>query len=314
MVAADMVRACYRALFGREREKKKAARQKTRLTRLEALLTNFMSSPENQTIIPGPIRTIIDSIYDDVNRHIDYDVSPEQLAACFARIRREWTILGENEPYWSVSTHDAFKLNNINGKAVDDFYASGRATVSHLKNFLARNGRELPKGHCLEFGCGTGRVTGHLAELFELVTGIDISPGNLKLAGEHMRNAGLANVSLMLLESPGQLTSLPAYDFLFSTIVLQHNPPPLQNFILDKLFARLRPGGGAFVQIPTNTPGYTFKIDDYLKGTSPGLEMHDLPMHVVFARLDQHNMVPIEVLADNWTGLFGSHTFFAIKT
>ncbi len=313
MVKADMVRACYRALFRRERENERAARQKTRLTNLEALLMNFMSSPENQAIIPEPIRTIIDAIYDDVDRHIDYNVQPEQLADCFARIRREWTILGENEPYWSVSTNDAFKLKNLNAKAVNDFFASGRSTVSHLKSFLARNGRELPKGHCLEFGCGTGRVTIHLAELFELVTGIDISPGNLKLAGEHMRNAGLTNVSFKLLETPEQLASLPAYDFLFSTIVLQHNPPPLQDFILDKLFARLRSGGGAFVQISTNTPRYSFKIDDYLKGTSPGLEMHDLPMHVVFARLDQHNMVPVEVLADNWTGMFGSHTFFATK-
>jgi len=308
-----MVRACYRALFRRERENERAARQKTRLTNLEALLTDFMSSPENQTIIPGPIRTIIDTIYDDVNRRIDYNVRSEQLAACFARIRREWTTLGEQEPYWSVSTNDAFKRKNLNAKAVDDFFASGRATVSHLKSVLARSGRELPKGHCLEFGCGTGRVTEHLAELFELVTGVDISLGNLKLAGEHMRNAGLANVSFKLFGSPEQLASLPAYDFLFSTIVLQHNPPSLQNVILNKLFARLRSGGGAFVLIPTNTPGYNFKIDDYLRGTSPSLEMHDLPMQVVFARLDQHNMVLIEVLADNWTGMVGSHTFFAIK-
>ena len=175
-------------------------------------------------------------------------------------------------PYWAKRSHIGrsartthLRRKNLDAKAVDAFFASGRATVSHLKNFLARNGRDLPKGHCLEFGCGTGRVTRHLAELFELVTGVDISPGNLKLAGEHMRNAGLANVSFKLLKSPEQLTSLPAYDFLFSTIVLQHNPPPLQNFILDKLFARLRPGGGAFVQIPTNTPGYNFKIGDYLK-------------------------------------------------
>ncbi len=313
MVTADMVKACYRVLLKREPENESVVRQKTGLPTLEALLSDFMNSPEYKAKIGDPIRAIIDTIYDDVNRYIDYDVRPEQLAACFARVRREWTLLGENEPYWSVSTHDAFKQKQLDAKAVDAFFASGRATVSHLKHFLARNGRQLPKGHCLEFGCGTGRVTRYLAELFELVTGVDISPGNLKLAGEHMRNAGLANVSFKLLESPEQLASMPAYDFLFSTIVLQHNPPPLQNFILDKLFARLRPGGCAFVQIPTNTPGYNFRIDDYLNSSSPGLEMHDLPMHVVFARLDQHNMVPIEVLADNWTGMFGSHTFFAIK-
>ena len=53
------------------------------------------------------------------------------------------------------------------------------------------------------------------------------------------------------------------YDFLFSTLVLQHDPPPLQIFFLDKLFGRLQPGGGAFIQLPTKTPGYNFKIGDY---------------------------------------------------
>lgn len=313
MVKADMVRACYRALLKREPENENVVRQKTGLPNLEALLLDFINSPEYKAKLGDAVRTIIDTIYDDVTRHIDYEVRPEQLAACFARIRREWITLGEEEPYWSVSTNDALKLKLLGTKAIDDFFASGRATVSHLRNFLARNGLEVAKGHCLEFGCGAGRVTKDLATLFELVTGIDISPGNLKLAGEHMHNAGVANVSFMLLESLEQLDSLPAYDFLFSTIVLQHNPPPLQNFLLDKLLTRLRPGGGAFVQIPTNTPGYTFKIGDYLKGASPGMEMHDLPMHVVFARLDQHNMIPVEVLADNWTGMFGSHTFFAKK-
>lgn len=313
MVKADMVRACYRALLGREPENENVVKQKTGLPNLEALLSDFINSPEYSAKLADSARATIDRIYDDVNRRIDYDVSPDQLAACFARIRREWTLLGEAEPYWSVSTHDAFKRKTLDAKAVDAFFASGRATVSHLKNFLARNGRELPKGHCLEFGCGTGRVTIHLAELFELVTGVDISPGNLKLAGKYMRDAGLANVSFKLLESPEQLESMPTYDFLFSTIVLQHNPPPLQNFLLDKLFARLKPGGGVFVQIPTNTPGYTFKIDEYLKGKSSGMELHDLPMHVVFERLDQHNMIPIEVLPDNWTGMLGSHTFYATK-
>ena len=170
MVAADMVKACYRALP----------------PRLKALLLEVMYI--HKTKIPQSIGTIVDTICNDVNRHIDYDVSPDQLTACFARIRREWTMLGDEEPYWSVSTNDAFKLKNLNAKAVDDFFASGRTTVSHLKNFLARNGRELPKGHCLEFGCGTGRVTRHLALLFEHVTGVDISPGNLKLAAENMRD------------------------------------------------------------------------------------------------------------------------------
>jgi 2-polyprenyl-3-methyl-5-hydroxy-6-metoxy-1,4-benzoquinol methylase len=313
MVTTDMVKACYRAFFNRDPENAEVVRAKTKLPNLEALLLDFMSAPEYQINVRESVRPIIDQIYNDVSRHIDYEVSEEQLAACFARIRDEWTALGIEEPYWSVGTSEALKQKNLDNRALSAFFASGRATVSSLKNFLARNGREIPKGECLEFGCGTGRVTRYLAELFEHVRGVDISPGNLKLAGNNIRDAGLSNVSFMLLQSPEQLASVPTYDFLFSTIVLQHNPPPLQSFLLNKLLAKLRSGGAAFVQISTSTPGYSFKIDDYLKGNSPGVEMHDLPMRVVFERLDQHNMVPVEVLTDNWTGRFGSHTFFATK-
>ena len=110
MVTADMVKACYRVLLKREPENENVVKQKTGLPTLEALLSDFINSPEYKAKIGDPIRTIIDTIYGDVNRHIDYDVPPEQLAACFARIRREWTVLGEEEPYWSVSANDAFKL------------------------------------------------------------------------------------------------------------------------------------------------------------------------------------------------------------
>ena len=96
---------------------------------------------------------------------------------------------------------------------------------------------------------------------------------------------------------------------------------------LAKVFSRqspwrIRPGGGAYFQIPTHTPGYKFQIEEYLNNPLPGdgtddlhnlMEMHALPMHVVFETLDRRGMVPVEVLMDAWTSLLGSHTFFAMK-
>lgn len=239
MITTDMVKACYRVLLNREPENEEIVTEKTRAPNLEALLRDFVGSAEYQAKVGEPWG-VIDIMYNDTTRHIEYDGSVEQLAACFSHVRREWTLLGEQDPYWSVMTNDPFRLKSLDNKALDAFFASGSVTVSHFKKFLARSGRELPRGHCLEFGCGTGRVTRHLADLFESVTGLDISPGNLELAGENLRRAGISNVALKQIVSPEQLLSIPDYDFLFSTIVLQHNPPPLQNFILDKLLARRR--------------------------------------------------------------------------
>lgn len=312
MITPDMVRDCYRVLLRREPENEDVLSRGVNAPSFEVLLRNFVESIEYQTKLPEFGR-IIRAMCDDADGHVDYEVSAEQLAACFARIRHEWTALGEAEPYWSVLTDEAFSRKHLDNKALDAFFASGRAMVSRLQKFVARTGRELPKGRCLEFGCGTGRVTRYLARLFEDVTAVDISSGNLKLAGENLRDAGVSNVSLHLLEAPEQLSALPDCDFLFSIITLQHNPPPLQYFILDKLFAKIRLGGGVFVQIPTHTPGYSFKIDAYLETVSRGLEMHALPMHAVFETLDRHKMTPVEVLMDDLTGLPGSHTFYAVK-
>jgi len=300
-IKSSVMRACSRALRN--------------IPSIEALLRDLVNPHASSTV--ESLATL-----SQVGGHVDYDVTADQLRACFDRVRREWTLLGEKEPYWSVSSQDRHRVANFDERAKDEFFASGRDTVLQLQNCLSRTGRKLPKGLCLEFGCGTGRVTKHLAELFDLIIGVDVSAGNLKLAAENMESAGISNVSFKLLQSPEELMSLPEYDFLFSTIVFQHNAPPVQKFFLDNLLARLRAGGGAYFQIPTHTPGYEFKIREYLHSQLPSdkksdlpitFEMHALPMHVVFDTLDQRSMVCVEVLMDPWTGRLGSHTFFSTK-
>jgi trans-aconitate methyltransferase len=106
---------------------------------------------------------------------------------------------------------------------------------------------------------------------------------------------------------------IPRYDVLFSTIVFQHNPPPVQRFLLDRLLGKLNPGGAFFFQIPTHTPRYGFVADDYLASPMGVMELHNLPMPDVFKILAHHRLTPLEVLMDIWTGLYGSHTFFGVK-
>ena len=49
----------------------------------------------------------------------------------------------------------------------------------------------------------------------------------------------------MQLRDTLDLDTLPEFDLFFSMIVLQHNPPPLIALMLEKIAARLRPGGVA---------------------------------------------------------------------
>jgi hypothetical protein len=138
--------------------------------------------------------------------------------------------------------------------------------------------------------------------------------GNLAICGERLKREGLDNVRTVLISSPAEVAALPPYDFLFSTIVFQHNPPPVQRYLLDVLLSKIADRGGVLFQLPTHTPDYTFRVSDYLASPPGVLEMHCLPMADVFKLLLKHHITPLEVLMDGWTGLYGSHTFFGMKT
>ena len=244
---------------------------------------------------------------------IEVDASAAQLDAMFARIGKQWSSLGDKDAHWSVITSDKYRLENFAAHE-EEFYRSGTHILSVLQAFAARNGVTIPKGHALELGCGTGRVTAALGGMFEQVTGVDVSAGHLDLCRSAMEKRGLKNVELVQLSDPREVSTLPECSCFFSTIVLQHNPPPLMNYLLDWCLSKVQSGGVALFQIPTHTPGYEFKIAKYLASPSPKeFEMHCLPMHRVFNLLHRHHFTPKEVLMDSWTGMPGSHTFFAVK-
>jgi SAM-dependent methyltransferase len=156
-------------------------------------------------------------------------------------------------------------------------------------------------------------VTRFLAERFERVIAIDISPGNLKLAQEYLEESGVTNVTFHLIADPGEIAHLEGFDFFYSTIVLQHNPPPVQRFILESVFRALRSGGCVLFQIPTFEQDYGFSAEPYLRSPVPRMEMHALPMSVIFALFDACGLSCKEVVMDSATGHYGSHTFVAQK-
>ena len=69
-------------------------------------------------------------------------------------------------------------------------------------------------------------------------------------------------------------------------------------------------------QLPTHLKGYEFIVEKYLLSHDPvgnGFEMHALPMHNVLEIIQDAGGCLKEVLADNWTGTYGSHTFFGVR-
>ncbi|MBA3365964.1 MAG: class I SAM-dependent methyltransferase [Actinobacteria bacterium] len=123
-----------------------------------------------------------------------------------------------------------------------------------LDDLFGRLGADPRGGVCLEVGCGGGRMTPHLAERFDRVLGLDVSPAMIERASAAI--AGHPNVELRA-SSGERLDGVEdaSVDVLVCYLVLQHLPR--RALVLSYLaeFARvLTQSGEAFVQLPVLDP------------------------------------------------------------
>ncbi|MEW9918463.1 class I SAM-dependent methyltransferase [Marimonas sp. MJW-29] len=312
---ADLARACYRVLLGREPENERVVEERTAagMSPEEMMLSFIRSDEYRKHTAEQMIHDYLMANHDYDSLDIEVDVPGQTLARMFERIKAEWAALGETEPYWSVITAEEFRSANIR-KNLEVFFQSGQTNIHWMQNLARRNGIETGTHQtCFELGCGVGRLTLPLSELFGHVTAFDISPGNLRECEALIAARGRNNITTRLMTEIETIHEAPEFDVLFSIIVLQHNPPPVQKYLLDVLLSKIRPGGIAYFQLPTYIPQYSFAAEDYLASPPGEMEMHAVPMRHVLALLSQHGFRLLEVLQDQFTGMPGSHSFLAVR-
>jgi SAM-dependent methyltransferase len=246
-------------------------------------------------------------------QRIDSSVSEATMARLFARIQGQWRKLGEEDPYWSVLTVDRYRLDRITQRWIDHFYASGKLGTDLIQLSAERTGYALPRGTCLELGCGVGRITRHLADRFDHVIGVDISEGNLAIGRQTLEAAGITNVEFRHVADMAGFADLPEFDAFFSVITLQHNPPPIQAHLLNTILGKLRPGGGILFQTVTDLPGYGFDAEAYLAGPDAQMEIHALPQATILNMLRLYGIAIQSIMMDPWLDAYGSHTFYGAK-
>ena len=162
---------------------------------------------------------------------VEVTVEPDLAATLLAHVEQTWNRLGQEQPHWSVLSADQFKPDRI-AEHEDDFYASGAADTNMLLAVLRRNGFAPERfARVLEYGCGLGRVTAHLASAFPAVIACDISQSHLLQAKQTLARTGTTNAEFRLVSLP-EFGMHNSFDLWFSRIVLQHNPPPVIAMIL----------------------------------------------------------------------------------
>ncbi len=322
MITNEDVVMAYRVLQGREPESAEVIQGWIENAPLQQdLLVGIITSDEFQRRMQGRLTAGHFRVAQDCTpMDIDMTVTPEQLDQLFAKIKDQWEKIGGTEAHWSVLSDERYRSANL-AESIAPFYATGAKELSTLRSYLKRNGLELESfTTCFELGCGVGRITSHLVDAFPSVIAADISGGHLQIA--HERLAKRANLRLKKLDFIAELDDIRGFDFFYSIIVLQHNPPPVIRWMLVTILRNLADAGVAFFQIPSYYENYQFRVESYLhEGLqscwnvsdplhehwgNPAEEIiydaHPLPQREVFRICREAGCEVMEVREDDWVG------------
>lgn len=299
----DAVTWAYRLFLDREPENAEVVAEHVgNSPKLSMLRDVFVGSDEFRALAPARLKPALRG--DEPPRVVETDGDPLLLQRLFDHVNRSWQHLGETDPYWSVLTAPEYR-GKPSAEHIARFFASGEAEVERLRKALARSGISLDgRSSCLEYGCGLGRVTRHLAPHFTRTIGVDISAPHLRLARELAETDGVRGIEWVHLHTLDSLAALPEVDFIYSVIVLQHNPPPVIERILSAFARILKPGGIAYFQVPTYRFDYEFRLAEYVRDQldKREMEMHAFPQERVFEIFADVGAVPVQVVEDGATG------------
>ena len=89
---------------------------------------------------------------------------------------------------------------------------------------------EFTEGHILDLGCGPGDIPVRFARAFPAcrITGVDASGPMIRIAGEAVKQAGLADRIILCCERFQDISLTEPVDAVLSNSLLHHVPNPLQ--------------------------------------------------------------------------------------
>jgi SAM-dependent methyltransferase len=156
--------------------------------------------------------------------------------------QREWEELAHFDPLWAILV-DKEKQHGKWDR--EEFFATGRREIDALMvscGFSVGN-----NGRALDFGCGVGRLSRALLSYFGEVCGVDISHEMIRLAKEFTPSC------TFIVNQADNLKVLQDdfFDFIYSNIVLQHQPTrEIAKSYIREFIRVIKPGATVVFQIP----------------------------------------------------------------
>jgi SAM-dependent methyltransferase len=172
-------------------------------------------------------------------------------------VRAAFEKAGREDPLYTVLTDPSRRGNKWDP---EEFFRIGRDEIESIMAYVREKGWKVGRGAALDFGSGVGRLTQALAAHFDRVTGVDISSSMVAAAANYNRH-GERVTYLQNAEPHLRLLPDASFDFVYSSITLQHVPPDAALAYVGEFIRVLKPGGLAVFQArngPRIEPG-TFR-------------------------------------------------------
>jgi ubiquinone/menaquinone biosynthesis C-methylase UbiE len=164
------------------------------------------------------------------------------------KLQRNWNEFGRRDPLWSILTDPAKKGNQWDLK---DFFETGVTEIEGILREVRVLLPSMPSQSALDFGCGIGRLTQALAMHFDSVAGVDIAPSMIALAEKYNRFQGKVEYHLNF-EDKLSMFADQKFDFIYSSIVLQHMNACYIKAYLTEFLRTLKNGGVLVFQLPSH--------------------------------------------------------------
>jgi len=159
------------------------------------------------------------------------------------QIKQDWDDLAEIDATWFNTPSEPLAQD------VALFFQSGKSHLEKELESIRRLDIALERRVALDFGCGVGRISQALAAEFEICYGVDISDGMIEQARRYNRHGDRCRYRVNR-EPDIAIFEDEYFDFVFSTNVLQHNPPDVIRAYLSEFIRILKPDGVLSFQLP----------------------------------------------------------------
>lgn len=161
-------------------------------------------------------------------------------------LQSAWDEFGRNNPFEEILVADqkGYKWQP------EEFFRIGLEDIRGIMEYVGSLNFKVLRKKALDFGCGVGRATQALTNYFDEVYGVDIAPSMIELANKFNRYPDRCKYYL---NQTDNLIVFPdnSFDFIFSTLTLQHMQPSYSKKYINEFLRILAPGGLLIFQQPS---------------------------------------------------------------